>query len=118
MQHITIDGITKNLRHLNDGKFISELLLDISDKIKMKHIGEPVIIPFPKKSSEGGLTGYLLLAESHISIHTYPENNAFYLDVFSCKKFNDNSVIEVLSNLGLKSYKLSHIKRKRLAKNG
>ncbi|QJE03505.1 adenosylmethionine decarboxylase [Massilia forsythiae] len=32
----------------------------------------------------GGVTGVLLLAESHISIHTWPENGFAALDIFMC----------------------------------
>lgn len=31
-----------------------------------------------------GFTGYLLLAESHISIHTWPEERYAALDIFTC----------------------------------
>jgi len=31
-----------------------------------------------------GVTGVLVLAESHFSAHTYPENNMTYIDVFCC----------------------------------
>ena len=31
-----------------------------------------------------GTTGVLVLAESHFSAHTYPEDNKVYLDVFCC----------------------------------
>jgi S-adenosylmethionine decarboxylase len=32
----------------------------------------------------GGVTGVLLLAESHISIHTWPEDGFAALDIFMC----------------------------------
>jgi S-adenosylmethionine decarboxylase len=36
-----------------------------------------------------GTTGVLVLAESHFSAHTYPEDNKIYIDVFCCSdKFN------------------------------
>ena len=31
-----------------------------------------------------GTTGVLVLAESHFSAHTYPEDNKVYIDVFCC----------------------------------
>lgn len=31
-----------------------------------------------------GATGVLVLAESHFSAHTYPEDNKVYIDVFCC----------------------------------
>jgi S-adenosylmethionine decarboxylase len=31
-----------------------------------------------------GMTALFLLAESHVSIHTYPENGALFLDAFTC----------------------------------
>lgn len=39
-----------------------------------------------KKFLPSGLTILNLLEESHISIHTYPENNSMFLDIFTCGK--------------------------------
>ena len=30
------------------------------------------------------MTGFLLLAESHIALHTYPEHGYIAIDIFSC----------------------------------
>jgi len=39
----------------------------------------------------GGITGMLLLAESHVAIHTWPELAAVTLDVYVCNFRADNS---------------------------
>jgi S-adenosylmethionine decarboxylase len=35
-----------------------------------------------------GATGFILLEESHISIHTWPEHQYAAIDIFSCKSFD------------------------------
>ncbi len=39
----------------------------------------------------GGVTGLVLLAESHLAVHTWPELNAVTLDVYVCNFRHDNS---------------------------
>lgn len=43
-----------------------------------------------------GLTAFQILSESHISVHTYPEKQSYYFDVYSCKGFDYNSIINIL----------------------
>ena len=40
----------------------------------------------------GGATGAVVLAESHLAIHTWPERNSATLDVYVCNYTGDNSV--------------------------
>ena len=39
----------------------------------------------------GGVTGVVLLAESHLAVHTWPELRAVTLDVYVCNFTGDNS---------------------------
>ncbi len=46
-----------------------------------------------------GYTIAFVLSESHLSIHTYPEYNSAYLDIFCCNPaFNPNQAIRVLKD--------------------
>ena len=45
---------------------------------------------------DGGVSGVLVLAESHISIHTWPEVGYAALDVFMCGSANPDACIPVL----------------------
>lgn len=38
-----------------------------------------------------GITGVVLLAESHLAVHTWPEQGAVTLDVYVCNLGSDNS---------------------------
>ena len=44
----------------------------------------PIAVPVTHRFEGGGVTGYILLSESHIALHTYPEFGYVAVDVFSC----------------------------------
>jgi S-adenosylmethionine decarboxylase len=43
-----------------------------------------------------GVTGFLLLAESHISVHTWVEEGFAAFDIFTCGPMNTDKVLEVI----------------------
>ena len=47
--------------------------------------------PAPGAAAPGGVTGVVLLAESHCAVHTWPELAAATLDVYVCNFGADNS---------------------------
>ena len=47
-------------------------------------------------SPNGGLSGVAVLAESHISVHTWPERGYAAFDIFMCGSCNPYAAIEVL----------------------
>lgn len=46
---------------------------------------------FGPADGQGGITGVVLLAESHVAVHTWPELGAVTLDVYVCNYGSDNS---------------------------
>jgi S-adenosylmethionine decarboxylase len=48
-----------------------------------------------------GVTGFLLLAESHISVHTWVEEGFAAFDIFTCGPMDTDRVLEVIRS-GLK----------------
>lgn len=45
-------------------------------------VGEPRWHVFP---TTGGITGLYLLAESHLTVHTFPEHGSLCLNLFCCR---------------------------------
>ena len=44
-----------------------------------------------------GATYVYVLSESHMSIHTYPENNSAYMDIFCCNlSLDENKAYEII----------------------
>ena len=52
---------------------------------------QPVGELFHRFPAPGGVTGVVLLAESHLAVHTWPEIEAVTLDVYVCNYGADNS---------------------------
>ena len=47
--------------------------------------------PAHTAAQAGGVTGVVLLAESHLALHTWPELGAVTLDVYVCNRSGDHS---------------------------
>jgi len=109
--HLIIDGISES--NLENLRFIRDLLKELKEVIKMKAISKPIVIWHEdKRKSESGVTGTIFLAESNITIHTYPQKELFFLDIFSCKEFNCDNVIKILkTKLKIKKYNKKLLKR-------
>ncbi|MFT4938814.1 MAG: S-adenosylmethionine decarboxylase [Paraglaciecola sp.] len=66
--------------HLSDKRVIEQALLEAADACNAKVLQKN----FHSFGEEQGITGMLLLAESHISIHTWPESHFAAVDIFMC----------------------------------
>ncbi len=53
-----------------------------------------------------------MIAESHISLHTFPERRLIWADIFSCKEFDAASVVDDLRRrFGLREMKVNILER-------
>jgi S-adenosylmethionine decarboxylase len=66
--------------HLSDAKVLTAVLETASSAAGATLL-KIFLHEFP---SSGGITGVALLAESHMSIHTWPENGYAAIDIFMC----------------------------------
>ena len=97
--HLIIDGYVDNKNLLQDEEFIYQLLDQYPAEISMTKISSPCVLRYVgAKPEEWGVSGFVLIAESHISIHTFVEQSYVNIDIFSCKSFDAAQVIKDLSN--------------------
>ncbi|MCE7733570.1 MAG: S-adenosylmethionine decarboxylase [Candidatus Heimdallarchaeota archaeon] len=67
-------------------------------KIGMKPFGEPIAHRIDTDTPFGGITVVQIIRTSTITIHTYDAPKDFYLDVFSCKDFDEAEVLNYVNS--------------------
>lgn len=90
-RHCLLDIYIQDREWLKNQQIV-EHLLHLAAQAAQAHI---LTSHFHTFGGEGGITGVLLLAESHISIHTWPEHNYAAVDIFICGKLSINAAISV-----------------------
>lgn len=94
-EHLTIDGYGGSKEKLNDKELVLDCLNDLPEKLDMHKLSEPEIY-FAKGNDikdPGGWSGFVVIEESHISIHTFPEKGFISADVYTCKNGMNNDFI-------------------------
>jgi len=91
---------------LDDGKGLEEKLLDA-----LKQDGFHILDKASYEFSPKGYTLVVLLAESHVSIHTYPEYNSLYFGLYSCRGDGDGVKTYEIFKEGLKPVSVDFIQR-------
>ncbi len=87
--HLMLDGYGCAKAKLEDLDLIYRILDELPPKIGMTRIMPPYVFKYSGlKPEDWGISGFVLIAESHISIHTFPEKNFVSVDIFSCKAFD------------------------------
>ena len=86
--HLTLDLNHCNPAKLNDFDLIYDTLDRLPDMIGMTKITQPYVLKYSGLVPEDkGITGFVVIAESHISVHTFQDKNYCFIDLFSCKPF-------------------------------
>jgi S-adenosylmethionine decarboxylase len=85
---LTLDGYAADQKLCGDVAHLYDLLMKLPAHIGMRRVGFPNIIQITETGIRG-LSGFVFIMESHISIHTYEERGFVTADVYSCKNFDE-----------------------------
>ena len=77
--HILIDFFGCDSREINSVTFWKKTLKNSLNNTRINYLSENFY-----KFSPQGLTGFLVLSASHLSVHTWPEYKYASCDVFTC----------------------------------
>ena len=81
---------------LRDQARLQRLFDRLIEDLRLTSVAEPVWHTFP---APGGITGFVVLAESHLACHTFPEFGSICVNVFCCRPRQDVDAAGVLAEV-------------------
>lgn len=104
--HLMMDCHGCNAEKISDLTYIFNFLNTLPDKIGMTKIIQPYVFPYEGLIPEDkGVTGAVIIAESHITFHSFTEKDYFFFDMFSCKHFD----VEAVKQIVLDTFDVKHV---------
>ena len=93
--HLVVDGYGADPEKLKDVNLIHQFLDEYPSAIGMTKIVPPQVYTYHgQKPEDWGVSGFVIIAESHISIHTFPDKGYLNIDIFSCRAFDPASSLD------------------------
>jgi len=100
-EHLIFDAYGCPLDKLTDKQLCITVLNKLAELAEMNPISEPYVINADSNETlggkdPGGFSGFLIIQESHVSIHTFAKRGFVTIDLYSCKRFKTEGVMEYL----------------------
>jgi S-adenosylmethionine decarboxylase len=93
MPHLMVDGYGIDVEYLADEALILRFLAEIPVRMGMQVVYGPIVAQIDTVSDpfDAGLSGFVIIATSHVSIHAWPGYGMVNIDGFSCNAFDENA---------------------------
>lgn len=108
-----IEAFECDAEKLRSVKTLQAVFARIITDLGLKTVGEP---QWHKFGGEGGVTGLVMLTESHLACHTYPENLTATFNLYCCKtrpEWNwEEKLSEILNSSEINIQKIERGNRK------
>ena len=113
--HLTLDGYGGEPRRLGDPEVVRAWLDALPDELGMTKLIEPCLIEVGARTEKdpGGVTGFVLIAQSHLSVHTFPRRGFVSADVFTCQ---DHLEHERIRQSVIETFKLGDLESNLIAR--
>lgn len=90
-----LDGYGADASLLDSMDGVFRCLEQLPAKLHMHAITTPYVVRVGSNETKdpGGLSGFVMIAESHISIHTFPADRFVSIDVYTCQNQLDSQAV-------------------------
>ena len=105
--HLLIDGYGGDVQRMQDREILLRFLDEYPSALGMHKLCEPSLLYYDApEPGDSGLSAFVIIAESHISVHTFPQRSYINMDIFSCRSFDHQRALQDVKDLFL----LQHVK--------
>jgi S-adenosylmethionine/arginine decarboxylase-like enzyme len=95
--HTMLDCAGCNHESITNGEHITAFIKDLVKRIDMIAYGEPMVEHFATHDPiKAGWSAVQLIETSNICMHAVDADDTLYLDVFSCKEYDPQTVIDIV----------------------
>ena len=100
--HLALDIENCDAKKLVDNRLVYNLLNNLPAQFSMNKMTLPYVVEWKDKFADTpGISGFVMIAESHISIHTFPDQRYAFVDIFSCNHFDAKGIAQkIMKELG------------------
>lgn len=111
--HLILDCGGCNHDKIADGANITNFTKELVKRIDMKAYGEPIVEHFATHDpSKAGYSMVQLIETSNICAHFVDRDNTAYFDIFSCKPFSNQTVVETVKEFfGATNIRITYLTR-------
>ena len=94
--HMLFDGYNADPKLLADKEYLLAFLKELPTKMGMHTIYDEVVVEVGELNEKdpGGITCFVLIAESHISFHTFPKRGFVSADIYTCQDELDSETLK------------------------
>ena len=107
-KHLLLELKDCNKEVLNDASFLRDILLAAANEAGATVLGESF-----HQFNPHGVSGVVIIAESHLFIHTWPEYSYAAVDIFTCGNSvqPEKAAQMLMRKLGAKNHSMVEIQR-------
>lgn len=113
--HLMLDCRKVSKEKTGDLQHVFNVLNELPERIGMTKITQPYVFPYSGLVPEDkGVTGVVVIAESHLTFHSFTEKDYFFFDMFSCKPFDVQAAMDYIREaFGVEEMEVHYVERGR-----
>lgn len=113
--HLMMDCRGVSFEKCSDLHTVWDFLNRLPEQVGMTKITQPYVFPYSGLVPEDeGITGTVIIAESHLTFHSFIRKDYFFFDLFSCKPFDvDRVIAEVITTFDVEDPEIHRVDRGR-----